>query len=98
MDIRIDPENSETNALSEYASLFKGKRVLEVGCGDGRVTLLYAPFAAYVHAIEPDPEDIAEAVERFPQELRERVHFEAVSIEKFTKKTRFDAVLMSWSL
>ena len=98
MDIRIDPENSETSALTEYAHLFKGKRVLEVGCGDGRVTHLYAPYAAYVHAIDPDSEDIAEANEKLPQALRDKVRFEATGIEAFSWKTRFEAVLMSWSL
>jgi 2-polyprenyl-3-methyl-5-hydroxy-6-metoxy-1,4-benzoquinol methylase len=98
MDIRIDPENSESLALSQYADLFKDKRVLEVGCGDGRVTQLIAPHAAFVHAIDPDTEDIAEAEESFPTELRHKVHFEAVGIESFSSETRFDAVLMSWSL
>jgi cyclopropane fatty-acyl-phospholipid synthase-like methyltransferase len=98
MDIRIDPENSESLALSEYADLFTGKRVLEIGCGDGRVTQLIAPHAAFVHAIDPDSDDIAEAEESFPTELRHKVHFEAVGIEAFSSETRFDAALLSWSL
>src|SRR5438552_3279967 len=32
----------------------KSRRVLEIGCGDGRLTLQYAPLAANVVAIEPD--------------------------------------------
>lgn len=98
MNIRIDPENSESKALNNFAGNFAGKSVLEVGCGDGRVTKLFAPFAASVQAIDPDQEDIAQAVEMLPEELREKVHFEATSIENFSTEDRFDAVLLSWSL
>jgi 2-polyprenyl-3-methyl-5-hydroxy-6-metoxy-1,4-benzoquinol methylase len=98
VNIRIDPEDSESQALSQFASKFAGKRVLEVGCGNGRLTQLFAPFAASVYAIDPDPEDIAEALETLPAELRDVVHFESTSIESFRSETLFDAVLMSWSL
>ena len=30
-----------------------GKRVLEMGCGDGRFTFLYAHDAAYVLGVDP---------------------------------------------
>ncbi len=36
MNIRIDPENNETRALFDLAD-FRGQRVLEIGCGDGRL-------------------------------------------------------------
>jgi 2-polyprenyl-3-methyl-5-hydroxy-6-metoxy-1,4-benzoquinol methylase len=98
LNIRIDPENSETHALSLYADKFAGRRVLEVGCGNGRVTQLYAPFATSVYAIDPDPDEIAEAVDDLPEELREVVHFESTSIEAFSRDILFDAVLLSWSL
>jgi len=41
MVIRTDPENNETRALFDLAD-FKSKRVLEIGCGDGRLTWRYA--------------------------------------------------------
>ena len=41
MTIRTDPENNETRALLDMAN-FGGQHVLEIGCGDGRVTWLYA--------------------------------------------------------
>jgi len=37
MTIRVDPENNETRALFDLANL-SGKHVLEIGCGDGRLT------------------------------------------------------------
>jgi 2-polyprenyl-3-methyl-5-hydroxy-6-metoxy-1,4-benzoquinol methylase len=97
-NVRIDPENNETRALVEFAGHFAGKRVLEVGCGDGRVTRLYAPQAAFVHAIDPDQEDIADAKKNFPPELQDKVYFEATSIEEYAGEMRFGAALMSWSL
>jgi predicted RNA methylase len=97
-NVRIDPENSETSALAEFADNFAGKRVLEVGCGDGRVTWLYASHATVVHAIDPDQDDIAAARKGLPLGLKGKVYFEATSIEAFTPETRFEAVLMSWSL
>ena len=96
--IRLDPEKNEASALLEFADNFAGKRVLEIGCGDGRVTMLYAPQAAYVVAIDPKPKAIASAVENLPPDLHDRVQFIATSIEDFQGKMQFEAVLLSWSL
>ena len=46
MTIRQDPENSELDALHEFVGSFAGKRVLEIGCGNGRLTFQYAAEAA----------------------------------------------------
>jgi tRNA G46 methylase TrmB len=56
MPILLDPEGLETNALFEQAGSFTGLRVLEVGCGDGRLTCRYAGQAASVVAIDPGVE------------------------------------------
>jgi ubiquinone/menaquinone biosynthesis C-methylase UbiE len=47
----IDPE-AEMAALRELGGL-EGARVLEVGCGDGRLTFRYTPAARSVLAIDP---------------------------------------------
>ena len=96
--IRLDPEKNEASVLLEFADNFAGKRVLEVGCGDGRVTMLYAPQATFVVAIDPKPDAIASAVENLPPGLHERVQFDATSIEHYETKEQFEAVLLSWSL
>ncbi len=98
MTIRLDPEDSETNALHELAD-FNGKRVLEIGCGDGRLTWRYADRAAHAVAIEPDADDIATAIEDCPDHLRDRVEFRVTRIEDFEPPGElFDLALLSWSL
>ena len=45
--IRIDPENNESRVLFNFAH-FHNKHVLEIGCGDGRLTWRYADKAAHI--------------------------------------------------
>ncbi len=100
MAISVDPENNETRALFDLAD-FRGQHVLEIGCGDGRLTWRYAPVAAHIIAIDPKADRIALAGENIPHELRNSVEFHGVSIENFAQSRRsslFDSVILSWSL
>ena len=54
------PDGFERRLIERFVSL-RRKRVLEVGCGDGRLTLQYAAAASSVLAIDPDPPSIDEA-------------------------------------
>jgi len=47
-------------------TVLDGKRVLEIGCGDGRVTRLLAGRPKELIAIEPDPERIGKPERRYP--------------------------------
>ena len=58
MTIRVDPENGEPRALFNLVDL-SSRRVLEIGCGDGRLTWRYADRAAHVTAIDPFEGSIA---------------------------------------
>ena len=98
MPIRLDPEANEPAALVDFSGSLTGKRVLEIGCGDGRLTWLYAESAARVVAIDPDADDIALAIRACPQHLRERVEFRAAAIQAFEPSEKFDLALLSWSL
>ncbi|HID54865.1 MAG TPA: methyltransferase domain-containing protein [Anaerolineae bacterium] len=69
MAVCQDPENSELTALQTFAGGFAGKRALEIGCGNGRITWQYADEAALVHAIDPSDKKIALARETTPAHL-----------------------------
>ncbi|MBE2225445.1 MAG: class I SAM-dependent methyltransferase [Anaerolineae bacterium] len=98
MTIRQDPDNSELNALREFVGSFAGKRVLEIGCGNGRLTFQYAHKTALVHAIDPSEKKIAEAREKLPANLIGRLEFFEAAIETFFSPEKYDIALLSWSL
>ncbi len=94
----IDPERAETAALGAIGNL-DGARVIEIGCGDGRLTFRYAPAARSVLAIDPDKEAIAKARSALPAELAEHVRFEVGSaLDLDQPPASFDAALCSHSL
>ncbi len=99
MPIRLDPERNEPAALFEFAGSFTGQRVLEIGCGDGRLTWLYAERVAHVLGIDPDADDVALAIQNCPPHLRGRVEFWVGTIQEFDLPAeKFDLALLAWSL
>ena len=100
MSIRVDPENNEPRALFGLAD-FNGKHILEIGCGDGRLTWRYADKAVKVTAIDPFERSIKRAKESTPEELRSRIEFHQMAFEDFATARppdQFDIVILSWSL
>jgi 2-polyprenyl-3-methyl-5-hydroxy-6-metoxy-1,4-benzoquinol methylase len=92
-----DPEGAEARVVGQTAD-FTGARVLEIGCGDGRLTWLYAPRAAGVLGIDPDEEQIGIARSATPPELADRVQFEVGEAEDLSRTAVFDVAFLSWSL
>jgi 2-polyprenyl-3-methyl-5-hydroxy-6-metoxy-1,4-benzoquinol methylase len=92
-----DQEGAEARVLGQTAD-FTGARVLEVGCGDGRLTWLYAARADSVLGIDPDEEQIALARSATPPDLADRVQFEAGEAEDLSRTAIFDVAFLSWSL
>lgn len=96
--IRPDPERVELLALDAMAPDLVGRRVLEVGCGDGRLTRRYAHRAGEVLAIDPDAARIAR-LENDPPAGRVTARAAGFPDEDLDLPARsFDAILFSWSL
>ncbi len=105
MPIALDPENEEIKALIEIAGEMSGKSILEVGCGDGRLTRKYADQADRVIAIDPNDEKIARANQSLPEDQRAKLTFLPLDLEDFAAQIPesgpdrgFDLILFSWSL
>jgi 2-polyprenyl-3-methyl-5-hydroxy-6-metoxy-1,4-benzoquinol methylase len=100
MAIVQDPEGIEIAILHEMVDL-TDLHVLEVGCGEGRLTWRYTEKTAHVTAIDPVAEDIEKARANVPATLRDRVRFVESTIEDFAPPTgeqRFDVAIFAWSL
>ena len=98
MTWRIDPEKVELRTLREVAPV-DGLHVLELGCGDGRLTEQYAGAAASVLAVDPDGERIAAARRSLPPALAGRVSFAVAGASDVkAPRRRFELALFSWSL
>lgn len=98
MTWRIDPEGVETRTLAELAPV-DGLRVLELGCGDGRLTFQFADRAKSVLAVDPDAERIASARRSLPASLAEKVSLVvAGAADVEAPRREFDLALFSWSL
>jgi 16S rRNA A1518/A1519 N6-dimethyltransferase RsmA/KsgA/DIM1 with predicted DNA glycosylase/AP lyase activity len=93
MSIAEDPEGHEIVALAATVS-FASRRVIEIGCGDGRLTRRYAHSAASVTAIDPDARAVADLARELPQ-----VDARAVGIDGLVLPPQSaDIVLFAWSL
>jgi 2-polyprenyl-3-methyl-5-hydroxy-6-metoxy-1,4-benzoquinol methylase len=100
MAIVKDPEENETSTLFEMVD-FKDLGILEVGCGEGRLTWRYAEKAAHVTAIDPNTKYIETAQANIPNQLKGRIRFVASTIEDFAASAaerRFDISIFAWSL
>jgi 2-polyprenyl-3-methyl-5-hydroxy-6-metoxy-1,4-benzoquinol methylase len=94
----LDPEGAHLDALHRLAD-FAGQRVLELGCGDGRLTVPIAREAASVLAFDPDAASIEEARDSLPAELAAKVEYRVASgVEVEVEPHTFDLALFSWSL
>ena len=93
-----DPDDVEPRLIQELVEL-RGKRVLDVGCGTGRLTRAAARQAASVYAFDPSEDRVAEARASLSPGLRGRVSFRVHGAEQLdVARRRFDLALCGWSL
>jgi 2-polyprenyl-3-methyl-5-hydroxy-6-metoxy-1,4-benzoquinol methylase len=98
MIARLDPEETETRVLHDLID-FVGKDVLDVGCGDGRMTWRFADQARSVLGLDPVAECIERARLATPAHLRSTVTFQVADITTAELPPEaFDVVALSWSL
>src|SRR5262245_53104091 len=95
-----DPEQNETRTLHRLID-FADQRIIEIGCGNGRLTWRYARTAKQVVAIDPEMAALQSAEEgkadaksafsqvTFMQAQAESLPFPAES---------FDLAILAWSL
>jgi protein-L-isoaspartate O-methyltransferase len=94
----LDPEGAHAAAVRELAVL-DGCRVLEIGCGEGRLTYALAGSARSWLATEPVEADLVVARRDVPSELAGTVRFAlAGGAEVVGSPGEFDLVFFSWSL
>jgi len=98
MTVDKDPEGAERRHLEPGAE-FAGKRVLEIGCGEGRLTWKYARAARGVIGIDTDAAALRYARIDRPSDLEGTVSFARASAMNlpFPRET-FDLALLAWSL
>ncbi len=98
MTLVVDPDGVELATIRELVDL-RGLRVVDVGCGDGRLSFACAREGATVLAFDPDEEAIATARAETPRALRRRIRFEVADAAQIElPKGEFDLALFSWSL
>jgi ubiquinone/menaquinone biosynthesis C-methylase UbiE len=98
MTISLDPEGAHLASLRRLAD-FGGARVVEVGCGEGRLTRGIAERAATVLAFDPNADAVAAAQDALPAALADRVSFRVASARAIdVPPAEFDLVVFSWSL
>ena len=93
----LDPEGAHLAALRRLGD-FRDRRVLELGCGDGRLTVGVGADAASVLAFDPDAEAIARARHMLRAELAARVDYRVASGTELEVQPQFDLAVFSWSL
>jgi 2-polyprenyl-3-methyl-5-hydroxy-6-metoxy-1,4-benzoquinol methylase len=99
MTIKIDPQGNEIRALRKTGVDWRNQRVLEIGCGDGRLTLRLARLGANVRAIDPSAESIRIARSKKPARFADQIYYSVGNAEQLKSKPEsFDIVVFAWSL
>ena len=95
--LRPPPEDE----LREYGGLglVRRKRVIDIGCGDGRMALGCAPHASEVVGVDPDPEAIRLARRKARELGAGNAEFKVGVAQELPFADRhFDVAILSWTL
>lgn len=98
MSTQHDPEGIEPKYLYRFANLADA-HVLEIGCGDGRLTWRYANGAKRVTATDPDFARLITAQHECSPTLNSSITLTQAAAEGLPFPVdRFDLALLAWSL
>jgi len=97
MTVQKDPEGTEIRHLAG-SSVFEDQNLLEIGCGEGRLTWRVAPLSGRLTGIDPQADALRVAAAECPAELRETVKFvRASALDLPFPHETFDIAILSWS-
>lgn len=97
MTLQKDAEKNEIRFLHKHLD-FAGRRVLEIGCGEGRLTWQYAAEARSVIGIDLDIDALRVASIERASGLEDTVSFACTdSIRLPFRKEEFDLAILAWS-
>ena len=98
-ELRVDypPAGVELRLIQQLTSL-RGKSILEIGCGDGRLTTQSARLASRVVAIDPDPAMIRTARRAAAETDIGKISYRVGGAEGVRFIGAFDVALFSHSL
>lgn len=95
---RRDPENAERRSLRRCFPQSEG-RVLDIGCGAGRLTWLFARSAGLVVGMDIDMDELPNAKSTRPEAVSAKVCFAAAAGEAMPFVNEFfNLAIFSWSL
>jgi 2-polyprenyl-3-methyl-5-hydroxy-6-metoxy-1,4-benzoquinol methylase len=94
----VDRQQAEPRRIESLVRL-QDARVLEIGCGDGRLTGFAAARADRVYAFDPDGEQVEAARAALSSDEARRVSFAVHGAEALdVEREKFDVALCGWSL
>lgn len=98
MTVQIDIEGNEKKYLHKFAD-FTDKRVLEIGCGEGRLTWKYAHASSLTIGLDTDHDALRVASIDSSHNLKDKVFFVHAQAQAMPfPNESFDIVLLAWSL
>jgi len=92
-----DIEQNEKKFLHQFGD-FGNKRVLEIGCGEGRLTWTYAPDSHLTVGFDTDLYAVRIAQAKRPTNLAKTVSFTHAEAERLPYVDEsFDIAVLAWS-
>jgi len=93
-----DPEGVEIDYLKNLDGL-DGRKVLEIGCGNGRLLRRYAGFVSAVTGLDPDAGRLADALTVRSEFENKPMDFVQANAETLPFSSGvFEGVIFGWSL